>query len=307
MLEIHGMNIRSIDLNLLAVFDVIMRERNITLAATRVGLSQPAASNALARLRRILNDPLFVRTSNGMEPTPYAKALADPIRRACELIGDALQAGGGFDPAHSDRTFTFYMTDIGEVILLPAILRHLQQAAPRIAVKVMRIPQRGAQQVMAAGEVDLAVGLFPSLQAGFYEQTLYRDTFVCLARADHPKIRKTLTKRQFAEIPHALVSSAGTGHEAAVENIVGEQRVKRRVALTVPHFLVLPTIVAQTDVIVTIPHRMALSFGPLANIRLFTPPIKFPVISIKQHWHERFHHDPANRWMRGVIAQLFRE
>lgn len=300
------MNIGSLDLNLLVVFDAILRERSITLAASRIGLSQPAMSNALARLRHTLNDPLFVRTSHGMEPTPYAEQIAGPISRACESIENALRVGSTFDPASSSRTFTFYMTDIGEVVLLPSILRHLQKVAPRISIKVVRVPQRGAQHAMTAGEVDLAIGLFPSLQAGFYEQMLYRDTFVCIARADHPQIRHTLTRRQFTEIPHVLVSSAGTGHEAAVENIIARQRVKRSIALTVPHFLVLPMIVAQTDLIVTIPQRVALAFSGTPGMKILKPPIGFPHIDIKQHWHERFHHDPANKWMRGVVAELFR-
>lgn len=296
-----------IDLNLLNAFDAIFRERNITLAANRIGLSQPAMSNALARLRRSLNDPLFVRTARGMEPTPYAEKLAQPIGDACELIKGALRIGTEFDPMSSTRVFTFYMTDIGEVVLLPPILRHLRQSAPQVGIKVVRIPQKGVQEAMAAGEVDLAVGLFPGLQAGFFEQRLYRDSFVCIVRADHPRIKNTLTARQFSEVPHVLVSSAGTGHEAAVEKIIARLRVKRSIGLTVPHFLVLPMIIAQTDFIVTVPQRVASSFSNLATIKVVKPPIKFPTIEIKQHWHERFHHDPANKWMRGVIAELFLE
>ncbi|HYM03850.1 MAG TPA: LysR family transcriptional regulator [Stellaceae bacterium] len=300
------MNINAIDLNLLIAFDAIMRERHVTVAAHRIGITQPAMSNALARLRKLFNDPLFVRTSHGMEPTPYAEQLADPIGRACDLIADALRTGSTFEPAKSSRTFTFYMTDIGEVVLLPAILRHVRSVAPQVALKVVRIPPLGAQEAMASGEVDLAIGLFPSLQAGFYEQRLYRDHFVCVARADHPRIRNVLTARQFSEVPHVFVSSAGTGHEAAVENIIAAQRVKRTIALTVPHFLVLPTIVSQSDLIVTVPERVARSFQSSTNLKLLKPPIKFPEIEIKQHWHERLHHDPANKWMRSVIAQLFK-
>lgn len=300
------MNIKGIDLNLLIAFDAVMRERNITLAARRIGLSQPALSHALSRLRRALGDPLFVRTGHGMEPTPYAERLAEPIRRACNLIGDALCVGNAFEPAKSNRIFTFYMTDIGEVVLLPSLLRCLQKEAPQVGIKVVRIPQFGVHDAMATGEVDLAVGLFPSLQTGFYEQRLYRDNFVCIARHDHPAIGNSLTAKQFGEIPHVMVSSTGTGHEAAIENVFAAQQVKRSIALTVPDFVVLPTIVAQTDLIVTIPERVARSFPSSINIKLLKPPIAFPDIEIKQHWHERFHHDPANRWMRSVIARLFK-
>lgn len=305
MLSIHPMNIKDIDLNLLIVFDSVMRERNITLAARRLGLSQPALSNALSRLRRTLGDPLFVRTGHGMEPTPYAERLAGPIRNACNLIDDALCVGTAFEPAKSNRIFTFYMTDIGEIVLLPPILRYLQKEAPQVAIKVVRIPQFGVHEAMATGEVDLAVGLFPTLQTGFFEQVLYRDNFVCIARRDHPMISNSLTQKQFSEVPHVLVASTGTGHDVVIENVMAAQQVKRSIALTVPDFVVLPTIVGQTDLIVTIPARAARSFSN-PSIKSLKPPIKFPDIEIKQHWHERFHHDPANKWMRSVIARLFK-
>lgn len=299
------MNISSIDVNLLVAFDAILKERNITLAANRVGISQPAMSNALTRMRNIFNDRLFVRTARGMEPTPYAEQLASPISGACALITKALQIDAGFDPATSARSFTFYMTDIGEIVFLPTILAYLKGDAPRIGIKVVRIPERDIQDAMTSGDVDLAVGLFPSLQAGFFQQRLYKDTFVCIVRADHPKIKTSLTKRQFMEVPHAVVSSAGTGHGAAVEKIIADQHLNRRMALAVPHFLSLPVVIAQTDLIATIPHRMALSLAGFSPIKVFKPPIKIPSFDIKQHWHERYHHDAANKWMRSLIAKLF--
>ena len=162
MLKIHRMNnIASVDLNLLVAFDAILRERSITLAAQRIGLSQPAMSSALGRLRRTFNDQLFVRTRDGMQPTPYAQLLAPPIQRACELIADSLQVGADFDAATSTRTFTLYMTDIGEAVFLPRLLGALGTRAPRVSLRVLRIPERGAHDAMAAGEVDVAVGLFP--------------------------------------------------------------------------------------------------------------------------------------------------
>lgn len=301
------MNINSLDLNLLLAFDAIDRERNITLAAERVGLSQPALSNALARLRKLLNDPLFVRTAKGMEPTPYAVRLSGPIRKACELIDGALKIDASFDPTRTSRKFSVYMTDIGEAVMLPRLLRHLQTFAPRIGINVETIPKHGIQEAMTSGDVDLAVGLFEGLGGGFFEQRLYRDDFVCIVRADHPTVGNTFSQQQFIDLPHVLVSSGGTGHEAAIEKIVVKQRVKRSVALSVPHFLALPAIVAQTDATGTVPRKLALSFMNSINIKLLTSPIKFPTIEIKQHWHARYHHDPANKWLRGVFAELFSE
>ena len=146
------MNIGSLDFNLLVAFDAIEREGSITRAAGRIGISQPALSNALARLRRVFNDPLFVRTGEGMEPTPFAKRLAKPIRRGCDLINEALRTATDFDPKISTRSFSFYMSDIGEIVNLPVILRHLQKVAPLITVKVSRIPQHDVHKAMEAGE-----------------------------------------------------------------------------------------------------------------------------------------------------------
>lgn len=299
------MNIGSLDLNLLVAFDAIEQERNITVAANRIGISQPAMSNALARLRRTFNDPLFVRTGRGMEPTPFAKKLSRPIRRSCSLINDALRTAGNFEAATSRRKFVFYMSDIGEKVNLPIIMPHLQKMAPNITIKVSRIPQRDAQDAMMAGDVDIALGLFPSLAGGFYEQKLYRDTFVCIVRADHPKIGDTLTRKQFVEMSHGVVSFAGTGHDAAVEKTLARQRIKRHIGLVVQHFATLPMTISRTDLIATIPLKAAQSFSNLTQIKMLKPPINIPGFEIKQHWHERYHYDPANRWMRQQIAALF--
>lgn len=308
MLKIHAMNsIAALDLNLLVVFDAILKERNITLAGQRIGLSQPAMSSALGRLRKTFNDPLFVRTGNGMQPTPYAQLLAPPLQHAYELIAGSLQIGADFEPTASTRTFSFYMTDIGEAVFLPRLLGALAVRAPRVKVQVLRIPERGAHEAMAAGEVDVAIGLFSNLKAGFFQQRLYRDQFVCVLRADHPQAGSALTSKQFAALRHAVITTAGTGHEAAVEAAFAEQRLRRRVALTIPHFMAVPIIVAQTDVIVTVPRRLALAFAGYPNVRLIEPPIAFPQFEIKQHWHKRYHHDQANKWLRRLIADLFLE
>ena len=309
--KIHAMNkgitLASLDLNLLVVFDALLKDRSVTVAARRVGLSQPAMSSALARLRTTFNDPLFVRTGRGMQPTPYAQLLGPPIQRACELVASSLEIGTAFDPLAATRTFMFYMTDIGEGVFLPKLLRALEVRAPRVKVKVLRIPEHGEQAAMAAGDVDLAVGLFPDLKAGFFQQRLYRDEFVCLVRDGHPRARGPLSVKQFAEMRHAVIASAGTGHEAAVERAFAEQRHRRRVALTIPHFMAVPIIVRQTDYIVTVPRRLALAFADLPGMKMIEPPIRIPAFEIKQHWHERYHHDPANKWIRSLIAELFLE
>lgn len=303
-----GMNLNSVDLNLLAAFDALAKERNVTLAANRVGLSQPAMSNALARLRRLFNDPLFVRTVAGMQPTPYAQQLEEPIARACELLEAALRVDAGFDPASTTRkTFNFYLSEIGEIVFLPKILLGLQECAPAIGVKVSRVPEGGPHAAMEAGEVDLAIGIFPGLKAGFYQQRLYGDRFVCIARRQSGRSRSALSLDEYVGAAHAVVASTGTGHDTAVERILWKQRLHRRIAVTVPHFMALPTIVAQTEAIATIPSRMAAALRWHPDIDVLDLPVPFPRMEIRQHWHERYHHDAANKWLRSLVARLLRE
>lgn len=306
MYKIHRMDkharLAALDLNLLVVFDALLKDHNVTSAARRVGLSQPAMSSALGRLRRTFNDPLFVRTGAGMQPTPYAQMLAAPIQRACELVADSLEMGASFDPASADRNFQFYMTDIGEAVFLPKLLNALAQRAPRVTVKVLRIPEHGGP-ALAAGDVDLALGFFPDLKAGFYQQRLYIDEFVCVLRADHPQARAQLTLKQFAAIPHAIVSTVGTGHEPAIARALARHRIKP--ALTIPHFMAVPVIVGQTDHVAIVPGRLGRVFAQYPGLRVLPSPLRVPSFEIKQHWHERYHLDPANRWLRALVAELF--
>lgn len=300
-----GIPLSSLDMNLLVVFDALIKDRVVTRAARRVGLSQPAMSSALARLRKTFNDPLFVRTANGMQPTPYAQLLAPPIQRACELVASSLELETEFNPLAATRTFQFYMTDIGEAVYLPRLLAALAERAPPVNVKVLRIPEHGEQAAMAAGEIDLAIGFFPELKAGFFQQRLYSDEFVCLLGARHAPAKGPLSLKQFSEMRHVVVTTAGTGHEAAVQRAIAKHRL--RVALTIPHFMAIPAILSQADFIVTVPRRLALTFSNYPGIATVAAPIRIPPFEIKQHWHERYHHDPGNRWMRALVAELFLE
>lgn len=307
--RIHDMNkviqLSSLDMNLLVVFDALLKDRVVTHAARRVGLSQPAMSSALARLRKIFNDPLFVRTAAGMLPTPYAQLLAPPIQRACELITSSLEIQTTFDPTAAIRTFQFYMTDIGAAIYLPRLLAALADRAPQVNVKVSHIPEHDEQAVMASGDIDLAVGFFPELKAGFFQQRLYGDEFVCLLGARHAPAKGPISLKQFIEMRHALVSTPGTGHEITVTRVIARHRL--RVALTIPHFLAVPYIVSQSDLIVIVPRRLASTFLNYPGIATFATPVKIPPLEIKQYWHERYHNDPGNRWMRALVAELFLE
>lgn len=302
----QNMNMMDLDLNLLRVFDAIAIEGSVTVAGERIGLSQPAMSNALARLRTLFGDPLFVRTPRGMRPTPFAQRLAQPVREALRLIQGALQQHAGFEPRSSTNTFRFYMSDIGEMVFLPGLLERVKRDAPGVKIEVLRIPTKDIHAALEAGGIDLAVGFLPGLTTGMRQQALFREHYVCMLRADHPVIGAKISAKQFREAAHVLVSYAGTGHQVIEETFVAEG-LSARIAARVPEFLVVPMILARTDLIVTVPSRVAAVFAGLGNFKVLKLPVDMPDFEVRLHWHERFHQDPANRWLREVMTELYLE
>jgi len=300
------MNMTDLDLNLLRVFDAIATEGSVTVAGERIGLSQPAMSNALARLRQLFDDPLFVRTPRGMRPTPFAQQLSQPVREALRLIQGALQQHAGFEPRSSNNTFRFYMSDIGEMVFLPGLLERVKRDAPGVKIEVVRIPIKDIHAALEAGEIDLAIGFLPGLTTGMRQQPLFREHYVCMLRADHPVIGAKISLKQFREAAHVLVSYAGTGHQVIEETFVAEG-LTARIAARVPHFLVVPMILARTDLIVTVPSRVAAVFARLGNFKVLKLPLSMPSFEVRLHWHQRFHQDPANRWLREVMTDLYAE
>ena len=298
------MNIRDVDLNLLRVFDAVLREKSVTAAAARLDLTQPAVSNALARLRRMLDDALFVRTAEGMRPTPYAQGLADPVRQALGLVETALARPAGFEPATSVRTFRFHMSDIGEMVFLPALVERLQRVAPGVRVEVTPLALEEITDALASGALDLAVGALPGLAGLVRTRSLLRDPYVCLMRAGHPLAGRRLTERQFAGVSFALVSSLGGGHRV-VEEALAKHGLTGRIALRVPHFTVVPVVLERTDLVLTIPERVARVYERGGRFKSARPPIPIPPADVGIHWHERFERDPGNVWMRELLVELF--
>ncbi len=300
------MNMIDLDLNLLRAFDALATEGSVTVAAERIGLSQPAVSNALARLRQLFDDPLFVRTPRGMRPTPFAQQLTQPVREALRLIQGALQQHAGFDPQSSGNTFRFYMSDIGEMVFLPGLLERIKHDAPGIKIEVVRIPIKDIHAALEAGELDLAIGFLPGLTSGMHAQSLFREHYVCMMRADHPRIGAKISAKQFRKSAHVLVSYVGTGHQVIEETFLAEG-LNARIAARVPHFLVVPMILARTDLIVTVPSRVAAVFAQGGNFKVLPLPLRMPSFEVRLHWHRRFHQDPANRWLREVMVELYAE
>src|SRR5258706_5037663 len=301
MVSITVMNVRDVDVNLLRVFDAVLRERGVTTAAVGLGLTQPAVSNALSRLRGVCGDPLFVRTASGMDATPFARELAEPVRQALALLDSALAHGPGFDPASATRAFRFYMSDLGQIEFLPPLLERVQKTAPGVRLEAVALEVEDIAGALAAGALDLAVGFLPSLGPPVRRRALFRDPYLCLMRADHPI--RSLTKKKFLEASHALVTYRG-GHRV-IEEALERAGFARRIALRVPHFTVVPMVLERTDLILTLPARVARVFERRGKLKSLPPPIPIPQAEIAVHWHERVEADPGNRWLLALAIELF--
>jgi DNA-binding transcriptional LysR family regulator len=299
------MNVQALDLNLLRVFDAVLRDRSVTSAARRLGLTQPAVSNALARLRALFEDALFVRTPTGMDATPFSRELAEPVRQALALLESALVHGPGFDAATSTRAFRFYMSDLGQIEFLPPLVERAQRVAPGVRLEAVALEVEDIGDALAAGALDLAVGFLPGLGPPVRRQPLFRDPYVCLVRADHPAIGKKLTRKLFLAASHALVSYKG-GHRV-IEEALERAGLARRIALRVPHFTVVPMVLERTDLILTLPSRVARVYQQRGRFRSLPPPVPIPPADVAAHWHERYERDPGNRWLREMIMELFTE
>lgn len=294
-----------LNLEWLLVFDEIYKTGSVSRAAERLDIAQATASVALSKLRVHFGDKLFSRTSKGMEPTPFAQQVYPEIREAMSLLEKAASPRRPFDPAQEARTFRVAMTDISEVVLLPRLVNHLHKVAPRVHIEAQMISTDSPRQ-METGEVDLAVGFMPHLESGFYQQTLFTQSFVCLAARNHPRIRNTLSKTAFLNEGHIVVSSSGTGHRV-VDKVMEQVGLEREVVLRVPTFLGVARIVAQTELLVVVPRLLGEAFAKQEEVKLLAPPIPLPSFEVKQHWHDRYHANPGNVWLRQTVAELFAE
>jgi DNA-binding transcriptional LysR family regulator len=290
------------DPKLLRLLDLLHRTHSVTQAAALLGQSQPTLSIWLAKLRQRLGDPLFVRTPAGMMPTPRALALIGPVREALEALQRLSTRDAPFDPAHAERSFRICMTDASHITLLPPLLAHVRALAPRVKLVAARIDERTAE-ALQSGEADLALGYTPWLEAGFYQQALYAQDWVCLANARHPKIHKTLTKRVYEAVGHVGITG-GTGGEL-LAHALKRARTRRQVMLELPGFLGLGAIVASTDLIATLPRQIGEALAASAGLAVHASPIAIAPFTVQQHWHARAHHDGANRWLRHVCEGLF--
>lgn len=296
----------NLDLHMLRVLEEVYKTGSLSRTADRLGLSQPGVSMALARLREHFNDPLFIRVGNEMKPTPQAEGMRQKVAAAIAAIEDTLHYRLEFVPAETERVFRICVTDIGQVVMVPKFLAAFKQAAPRASLEFTSIDTLTPERLQT-GALDLAVGVISQAGSGLYQQALFRESFLCLARAEHPRLRNELTLAQFKEESHVVVTTSSATH-LYVESVLAGQHIHRRVAVRLPNFLLLSHLVATTDHLATLPRRAALAMAEQdPRLKTHEPPLTMPTVAIMQYWHERQARDPGTRWVRELFSSLFGE
>jgi len=296
------------DLNLLRFLVALDDERNVSRSALRIGVSQPSFSIALAKLREHFNDPLFVRTSRGMEPTPRTIALLPRARMVLSQVENDMLDGEAFEPSSTKDTFNLALSDVGEIVFLPPLLQRLSRLAPHANVRSVSLPPSQIEKGLEMGAIDLAIGYFPDLiHRNFFQQRLFTHYFVSLLRADHPLCARPLTLEAYTAAGHAVVRAEGRSQEI-LESFLIKHHIQRRIVLETPHFMSLPFILTRSDLLATVPHALGLAYiRAHTDITIMQPPLPLPKFDLKQHWHRKYHHDPRLNWLRDQVASLFND
>lgn len=294
------MNIADTDLNLLQAFHAVHATRSVTRAAEQLGVSQPTVSHALRRLRVLFEDALFVRVQGGMAPTAKAERLAVAVGHAFSTLESAIRETESYDPARSERTFRLHMSDIGETIFLPPLVAALARVAPRVKLEVQQLTGAEIRPALESGRIDLALGYIPELDVE--RRFLLHERYVVLMREAHPLARRAPTRSLLARLDYVLVRS-----HPATERALRALGLGDRVRLTLPHFMVLPRIIADTDLAVVLPSRLATVFRRMGHYVVWQPRAGLPRFDVSVHWYWRYADEPGNRWLRERIVELLGE
>ncbi len=297
------MNLRSLDLNLLLIFDAVYGERSISRAADKLHLSQPTVSNALARLRERLQDPLFERSAQGMLPTPRAKRLVEPIRQALNTLERGLRFEDSFDFAESDREFVIAVEDYGEAVILPGFINWLAAVAPRVRIRIR--PESSAQLKadLREGRVDLALDYFAPPEASYRSKCVLTETLMSLSRRDHPVLTDRLSLELYLALPH-IVLAAPSNSRPMIDLALSKRGLQRRIAVSVPHFISMPVMVQTTDMICTLPRRMAQLYSDNFRLKSHAVPLRIPRFPVYLLWHESLDTDAGHQWFRNHLMDF---
>jgi DNA-binding transcriptional LysR family regulator len=296
-------HLAAIDLNQLVALDALLAEASVTRAARRVGLSQPAMSHALARLRGMVGDPLLVRAGRRMQLTPRARELAEPLADALGALDRALGGPGAFDPAQARRSVRMAAIDFAQLVLLPPLSAGLVREAPGVDLVAVSASE-GIDRALTEGTIDLALVLGRDAP-GLMQRELLRERFVCVVRRGHPDVGRGLTLQRFAKLPHALISPRGLA-AGAVDTALAQRGLSRRIALTVPSFHAAALAVARSDLVLTVSERVARTAPRRGPLRMFRPPVPLDPFVVTMLWHARLDADPLHGWLRERVAAVAR-
>lgn len=294
------------DLNLLPTFVVLMEERNVTRAAERLGITQPALSNALARLRTMLRDPLFIRERYGVQPTPKAQELAPVIAAALASIDEVILGQQDFDPAQADRLFTLAPNSFVEFVLMPALVARLRAQAPGIRLRLTPYGSDLAETGVVSGTTALVLGRIVDPPDTLVVQHVMDDGLACVVRADHPEVGDSLSPEQFERLKHVNMLPPGR-LRVGLFQALARHDLRREVAVSVTHFLAIPELIAVTDYCTTLPRLICRRLARDPRLKILPPPVDLGTFPVEMAWHVRYRHDPAHRWLRSVIGEVARE
>lgn len=297
------MKLSDIDLNLFVVFDAIYSEGNLTRAGEIIGITQPAVSNSLSRLRNLFDDPLFVRTADGMVPTPVAQNIVGPVRQALGHIRASVQEAESFSPVDSDKQFRVSMTDLTQDLLLPGLVASVKAAAPMVGLDCYQVRRRDMNIELASGNVDLAIDIPLTPDPQIRQSKLFSHDHVCVYRSGHPIASETLNLDRYLELDHVHVSSrrGGLGH---VDLVLGKMSRRRKIAVRTQHYLTTGRLVANTDMVLTAPSMLAELIRSNYDVEMQDLPFEVPSLETYLYWHESTDSDQANQWMRDQILTL---
>ncbi|RZL86566.1 MAG: LysR family transcriptional regulator [Variovorax sp.] len=296
------MNLRSLDLNLLLIFDAVYNERSISKAARKLHLSQPTVSNALGRLRDRLQDPLFERSSQGMSPTVRSKALAEPIRQALAVLERGLRGDDAFDFPHSDREFVVAVEDYGEAIILPRFVDWLAKFAPGIRIRIRPEPFSQLKGEMRDGAVDLALDYFAPHDPAFRHKAALTEDLLSLSRRDNPHVGEKLSLETYLALRHVVLAPS-TSAMPMIDLALSKRDLQRQIAVTVPHFLSMPLLVQSSDLICTLPRRMAHLYADHFRLKSHEVPLRIPRFPVYFIWHRAAEEDASHTWLRNQLLE----